>query len=134
MEFDKSKVYTTLNAEELQVGSKVIVADNLLELKEDVLKHRLPKIIKNVESEDSEHRFLCNDSFHYALAYLIEPPEEKVLKWTDLKIGDVIRQRLTHINYMVTGIDSRLNSCHIFIASTWINDESLAKNWEKVEE
>ena len=29
MEFDKSKVYTALNADELEVGSMVIVADSL---------------------------------------------------------------------------------------------------------
>lgn len=76
MEFDKSKVYTMLNADELKVGSKVIVGDNLLELKECVLKHRLPKVIKKVEPEDNEHRFLCDDSFHYALAYLVSEPLE----------------------------------------------------------
>lgn len=76
MEFDKSKVYTALNANELKVGSKVIVGDNLLELKENVLKHRLPKIIKKVEPEDNEHRFLCNDDFHYALTYLVSEPLE----------------------------------------------------------
>lgn len=79
MEFDKSKVYTALNADELKVGSKVVVGDNLLELKECVLKCRLPKIIKKVESEDNEHRFLCDDSFHYALVYLISEPEEKTV-------------------------------------------------------
>jgi len=34
MEFDKSKVYTTLNADELKIGSKVIVADDLGTLKQ----------------------------------------------------------------------------------------------------
>ena len=29
MEFDKSRVYTIVNADELKVGSKVIVADSL---------------------------------------------------------------------------------------------------------
>ena len=77
MEFNKSKVYTALNADELKIGSKVIVGDNLSELKENVLKHRLPKTIKVVESEDNEHRFLCDDSFHYALAYLVSVPEIK---------------------------------------------------------
>lgn len=76
MKFDKSRVYTALNADELKVGSKILVADNLLELKESLLKHRLPKIIEKVESEDWEHRFLCDDGFHYALAYLVEEPGE----------------------------------------------------------
>lgn len=77
MEFDKSKVYTMLNADELKAGSRVIVGDNLAELKECVLKHRLSKIIKKVEPEDDEHRFLCDDSFHYALAYLVSEPFEE---------------------------------------------------------
>ncbi len=63
MEFDKSRVYTSVNADELKVGSKVIVGDNLLELKECVLKYRLPKIIKKVESEDAEHRFCAMTIF-----------------------------------------------------------------------
>ena len=33
MEFDKSKVYTALNAEELQVGSMVLLEDRLCLLK-----------------------------------------------------------------------------------------------------
>ena len=36
MEFDKSRVFTTVNADELKVGSKVIVADNLASLKRRV--------------------------------------------------------------------------------------------------
>lgn len=76
MKFDKTKMYTVLNAEELKVGSKVIVADNLTRLKEDISNPRLLKIIEKVELEDWEHRFLCDDNFHYALAYLVEEPNE----------------------------------------------------------
>lgn len=36
MEFDKSRVYTVLNADELQIGSKVILGNTLSELKEAV--------------------------------------------------------------------------------------------------
>lgn len=42
MDFDKSKVYTTLNADELKVGSKVIVAYTLGALK---------RIISNVTND-----------------------------------------------------------------------------------
>lgn len=38
MEFDESRVYTTLNADELKIGSTIIVADNLMELKHRVKK------------------------------------------------------------------------------------------------
>ena len=36
MEFDKSRVYTALNADELKIGSKVILGNTLSELKEAV--------------------------------------------------------------------------------------------------
>ena len=36
MKFDKSRVYTALNADELKVGSKVIVADSVRALKNAV--------------------------------------------------------------------------------------------------
>ena len=32
MEFDKSRVYTALNADELKVGCKVIIADDIASL------------------------------------------------------------------------------------------------------
>lgn len=74
MEFQKERCFTAFNADELKVGSKVIVADDLFNLKESVLKHRLPKIIEGIELEDWEHRFFCDDDdgFHYAFAYLVE--------------------------------------------------------------
>ena len=130
MEFDKSKVFTALNADELKVGSKVIVADNLLELKEDVLKHRLPKVIKNIESARASARFLCNDDFHYSLAYLVEEPEEKGLKVADLKIGDVIKPKINNNMYSISGINYVDKS--IFFGGDWADEYEL-KHWEKVE-
>lgn len=66
--------------------------------------------------------------------YLISEPEEKKLKWTDLKLGDVIKQKYSTISYLVTGIDSEGGSgSHILVGKTWIEDASLC-NWIKVEE
>lgn len=78
MNFDKSRVYTALNADELKVGSKVIVAYDLFTLKEDLSDPRLLKVVEKVESEGWEERFVCDDGFHYALAYLVEEPKEKL--------------------------------------------------------
>lgn len=130
MEFDKSKVFTVLNADELKVGSKVIVDDNLLDLKTSVLTHRLPKVIKNIESARSSARFLCDDGFHYSLAYLVEEPEEKGLKVADLKIGDVIKPKLNNNMYFISGINYVDKS--IFFGGDWADEEEL-ENWEKVE-
>lgn len=130
MNFDKSRVYTTLNANELKVGSKVIAESNLSALKESVLKCRLPKTIKKVESsEDLEYRFLCDDDFHYPLAYLVEEPKQ--LKWTDLKIGDVITDGKRFA--MVTEIDtSHEDSLPVFAGNNWFSDAMLAgwTRWE----
>lgn len=132
MEFDINRVYTSLNAEELKVGSKVIVADNLNDLKERVKECDDIKIIGAILSDEYDNRFNCNYE-DYNLAYLISEPEEKKLKWTDLKIGDVIRRK-GEIR-MITGISTVRDSSemHIFNGTNWLTDEELAE-WEKVEE
>ena len=79
MKFDKSRIYTALNADELKVGSTVFVSDDLSSLKESLSDFRLLKIIERVESEKCKHRFLCDDGFCYAFAYLVEEPNEQKL-------------------------------------------------------
>lgn len=137
MEFDKRKVYTTLNADELKGGVKVIVADTLERLKSRVRENDVSKWsgrLLSVWPEDYEYRFQFEDKEKYALAYLVEEPEEQEwLKWTDLKVGDVIRSP-SMIDYMVTGINRRRDTknCHILVGESWLTDE-LLKYWEKIE-
>lgn len=77
MEFDKSRVYTTLNAYELKIGSKCIFADDLGSLKDFVYegseKHTYTLV--KIESSYYEKRF-CNGYGDFALAYLVEEPKE----------------------------------------------------------
>ena len=54
---------------------------------------------------------------------------DKTLKWSDLKIGDVIRDG--HITKLVTGIDSYSHA--ISIDTRWLDDADL-REWKKVEE
>ena len=134
MEFDKSRVYTALNAEELKIGSKVVVADTLRDLKERV-EGGYVQTLTNIRDDDCINRFEVDSSSIYSIAYLIsEPePEEKKLKWTDLKVGDVVRDKKSGIELLITGIDRR--ECeiqHIRIGYSWISNESL-EEWEKVE-
>lgn len=75
MEFDKSRVYTALNADELKVGDKVILADNIT----DLLK--LVKFDLNIEELKEVRTISCNARFmgttlHF-LAYLVERKKEK---------------------------------------------------------
>lgn len=82
MEYDESRVYTALNANELKVGSRVIVADTLAELKLKLQKvndtnDTLIVDLVGIGSEIDEYRFeTTNDNF-WQLAYLVSEPEEK---------------------------------------------------------
>ena len=60
----------------------------------------------------------------------IEPPEEKKLKVSDLKLGDIVRHKSGNLEYLVTGIDHSENE--VFFGDAWSDDEELG-NWEKVE-
>ena len=134
MEFDKSRVYTIVNADELKVGSKVIVADSLgllkrlVELSDKANIHKLTKICDC----NAQHRFKVDNGYdcEYALCYLLEEPTS--LKWTDLKIGDVIRNKeLPFIKHLITGIDE--GAGQVFFCNSWTKDSEL-EEWEKVEE
>lgn len=130
MEFDKSKVYTALNADELKVGSKVIVANDIALLK-DFLKDEVVHTLAEIRGENYCHRFIAEDGLIYAFAYLVEESEEK-LKWTDLKVGDVITKDGTIA--MIIQIDKYDDSqYHIRAGHIWISDRALIE-WEKVEE
>ena len=80
MKFDKSRVYTAVNAEELPIGSKCIFANNVFTLKDHVRNNYPAEILISVCSETITERFNSDrDEFH-SLAYLIEPPAEPKYK------------------------------------------------------
>lgn len=134
MNFDKNKVYTALNADELKVGSKILVSNCVSDLKEQVANYKNgdTRELINICSESSlDGRFetICN---LYHFAYLISEPEENKLKWTDLKIGDVITDGTRTAT--VTEIDKKcVDSFHIYAGNHWFNNIKL-KEWVKVEE
>lgn len=135
MEFDINRVYTAVNADELKVGSKVVCANTIKDLKRKVAENEITEIIA-IKDECFENRFsiwsISNTILGYALAYLISEPEEKKLKWTDLKIGDVIRNKeLPFIKHLITGIDE--GAGQVFFCGSWTKGDELAE-WEKVEE
>jgi hypothetical protein len=130
MEFDKSKVYTSVNADELKVGSKVVCDDNLYALKFCVEEETDMTTIKEVLPEGYMLRFRTGDGSVHALAYLVSEPEEKKLKVSDLKLGDIVRHKSGNLEYLVTGIDHSENE--VFFGDDWSDDTDLI-NWEKVE-
>jgi len=76
MEFNKSRVYTALNADELKPGDKVIVADDLDTLKRCVKDNSPINTLRMIGDEDYLFRFDVEDNcVSFALAYLVERAE-----------------------------------------------------------
>ena len=131
MEWDKSRVYTALNADELKIGSKVIAANDIEELKTRFENDDCVALC-GIRDESYPQRFVVSKYAPSILCYLVSEPEEKILKWTDLKIGDVVKR--DNLIAMVTAINLKPDSktFHISIDGVWFADDEL-KSWEKVE-
>lgn len=238
MEFDRSKVYTALNADELKPGSKVICAFSIYELKKRVNEGERITEVHQILNEDVEQRFKVyhgdDEYLSYPFVYLVSEPEEKNwiayicrrkgkepyltacrgdrwesvkeeygaktklfegtedevekwylsrrhfanviaawedgktiqffqnvtnkwedieptwstqyqyrikpegLKWTDLKIGDIVHRidtdTDTDVEAIVVAIDKNpATGFHVMIANGWVTDEHLAIDWERGE-
>lgn len=125
MEFDKSRVYTALNADELKVGSKVVVANSLGVLKEKFNQEDATTRLLGIKSEQTANRFEVDKGL-YLLAYLVEEPTKLKLKWTDLKVGDVLKTGNKMIA-MVTAIDFNSDDFHIRVGGQWVTDTQLER-------
>lgn len=137
MEFDCSKVYTAVNADKLEIGSKVYVAKNLRALREQVCEQQNTLCtLTNIRPEEFQDRFVTkfvSDGVMTmsTLVYLVSEPEKKKLKWTDLRLGDIIvKGKRTAIVTAIDGEDR--NQMHIF-AGCWLMDDDL-EAYEKLEE
>lgn len=79
MEFDKSRVYTALNADELPIGSKCIFADTIHDLRKKVESDSVQRsvyVLRSICDSSKMERFEEDDNAVFLLAYLIEPPAE----------------------------------------------------------
>lgn len=141
MDFDKSRVYTTVNADELKVGSKVVCANTMQVLMSRVEFNDITEL-RDVLPDCYTNRFQAffnEDLINYNLCYLVSEPEEKKLKWTDLKLGDILREKNGTETRMVTSIDTSNEPddegdiLHVCLGDWWCCDSEL-EEWEKVEE
>ena len=83
MEFDKSRVYTALNADELPIGSKCVFADTIHDLREKVESDSVQRhvyVLRAVRDGCEKERFEEDVNTTFLLAYLIEPPAEPKYK------------------------------------------------------
>ena len=97
MEFDKSKVYTALNADEVKVGSKGYFANNIANLKDKVELSNLSLFeVTEILDESDKFRFKSEVTGEvFNLFYLVEEPQEKKFrpyKDTDEMVEDYKRR------------------------------------------
>lgn len=80
MEFDKTRVYSAYNADEVKVGSKGYFADSISDLKKKVDEGSELLTLTKIYGEESATRFSISTISSYILFYLVEEPEEKVYR------------------------------------------------------
>ncbi|WP_253707677.1 hypothetical protein [Treponema sp. OMZ 799] len=80
MEFDKSRVYTAVNADELKIGSKCIFADTVKGLRRKVEEDAdCVETFYRLHNTGADNLFVGNN-YAYCYAYLIESPNEPKYK------------------------------------------------------
>ena len=118
MEFDKSKVYTALNADELKIGSKCIFADTIEELKALVQECEgySKTELREIREGNEVYRFVDKVGHTSALAYLLLSPAEPKYKpfSSEEKAIEIIEQhecwiksKMTQICFLVGIKDSK---------------------------
>ena len=120
MTFDKNKVYTALNADEVKVGSKGYFADSITELKNKI-KDEDEKFseVGKVYTENNIYRFSDSDGFDYSLFYLVGAPEEdkyRPYETTDEMIEDFKERAKKHYN-------ANFFKCPMFYPSIWLKSK-----------
>lgn len=138
MEFDKSRVYTAVNAEDLPIGSKCIFANNVFTLKDHVRNNYPAEILISVCSETITERFNSDSDEFYSLAYLIEPPAEPKYKPFSsnkkameaiMKHGGWVKHKNEQYSF-ITAIDiGEEDGYEIKIDDDWFSADELLKNY-----
>lgn len=103
MKFDKSKVYSALNADEVPIGSVGFVSNNMLELKDKVSRSDsfIPVSVTKILSDAFIGRFIVdNDTGNYPLFYLLKKSKKSKKRYypylnTDEMIFD-FKKRFNH--------------------------------------
>lgn len=102
MEFDKSRVYTALNADELKIGSKCIFADTIHDLRLYVQTDCVPKNLVRLFGDDNVDRFVTDEGT-FIYAYLTEPPAK------------AIKEHYGWVKKLFRNLRARYRICHYII-------------------
>lgn len=97
MEFDKSRIYTVVNADEIKLGSEGYFADNLYSLQQAVQhddKEHFGKV-DDIKDIGTGFRFVADNGLCFSLFYFIKEQEEnkfRPFKNTDDMITEFCRR------------------------------------------
>ena len=119
MKFDKSRVYTALNADELPIGSKCVFADTVKALREEVETGDTVDVVRKFTGlygcvEDYGDIQFSDGFYTYNYAYLIEPPVEPKYKPFESvekameaikKHGGWVKDKKNNVQLLVVGFD-----------------------------
>ena len=119
MEFDKSRVFSAVNADELPIGSKCIFADTVKALRKKVQANDSTQYVQpfiRLHDNGYDVQFLA-DCYLYNYAYLIEPPAdpkykpykpfesvEKAME-TIKQHGGWVKDKKNNVQLLVVGFD-----------------------------
>jgi len=118
MEFDKNRIYTAVNADELPIGSRCLFADTIRGLRRKVGEEKdtnCAETFYRLHNDGGDDLFVGNDCA-YCYAYLIEPPAEPKYKPFESidKALEVIKKHGGYLQYkdskfciLITAYDSR---------------------------
>ena len=86
MEFDISRVYSSVNADKLKLESKVIIGDTIEALRNRVKNCATPLTLSEIKSECYEKRFRVKEytDSDYSLVYFVSEPENRRMTFREL--------------------------------------------------
>lgn len=136
MTFDKSRVYTALNADELKIGSKCFFANCLSDLMDAVKNDESERTGRFTQSLDCDYvcRFRDDYGGNFALAYLIELPKyeafesiENAMEAIKAHGGWVIKTNNIMSAFLVTEDDEDREKSRVFIDGYWYSLQELCR-------
>ena len=137
MKFDKAKVYTALNADELEIGSKCIFANTIQGLRKGVQDEDAEtyvEILTDVYDDDSVERFVVGNCT-YLYAYLIQLPRKPNYRpfknvaeamIAIKKHGGWVNDKMFH-SYLVTAYDKKQTNRAVCINRYWYGLQELCQ-------
>ena len=135
MEFDISKVYTALNADEVKPGSRVIVADDLAALREKVEinteQYPFDEInLDKVNPDSNPYRFNVS-SISFMLCYLVSEPKKR--KMTNRELAKWLAQGNGQWRRIANKDTVALSYCYSIFDDKEIPDGIMIRGWDETE-